>query len=254
MNTSEAKETLLLYRGPIDDADPQFEEALAHARHDPDLAEWMREQSSSYDTIRSKLREIEPPSDLAEKIIRERPISFRRGWTQIRDFFTTGAHPELLQVAAAIVILAGITAVWLNLSQRGRHSPVQGQEIVVKGEVLDMTCYIAYNMSGPEHAECAKDCIKQGLPVGIKATDGKVYLLVGTNWRRRESLNSELAEYAAKIVTVKGKVGTRDGFAMLTDATVVSFGVETAFPEPVADDHDIAPVALFVAGKRAAKR
>jgi hypothetical protein len=42
---------------------------------------------------------------------------------------------------------------------------------------------------------------------------------------------------------------------MLTDATVVSFGVEAAFPEPVADNHDIVgPFALFVAGKRAAKR
>ena len=78
MNTTEAKETLLLYRGPIDDADPQFEAALAHARHDPELAEWLREQSRSYGTIRSKLREIEPPGDLAEKIIRERPIPFRR--------------------------------------------------------------------------------------------------------------------------------------------------------------------------------
>jgi hypothetical protein len=257
MNTSEAKERLFLYRGPIDDADPQFEEALAHAHRDPELAEWMREQSRSYGTIRSKLREIEAPGDLAEKIIRERPIPFRRGWTQIirkRPTSFGRGWTQMLQLAAAILILAGITAVWLNLSQRGRHPLVQGQEIVVKGEVLDMTCYIAYNMSGPEHAACARDCIRSGLPVGIKAEDGKVYLVVGINWRRGEPLNSQLAEYAAKTVTVKGKVGTRDGFAMLTDATVVSFGVETAFPEPVADDHNIAPVALFVAGKRAAKR
>jgi len=203
MNTSEAKERLVLYRGSIDDADPQFEEALAHARRDPELAEWVREQRKSYDTIRSKLREIEPPSDLAEKIIRKRPIPFRRGWTQI------------LKLAAAIIISASITAVSLKLWQRESHRLVQGKEIVVKGEVLDMTCYIAYNMSGPEHAECAKDCIKQGLPVGIKATDGKVYLLVGTDWRRRESLNSQLAEYAAKTVTIRGKETMRDGFAQL---------------------------------------
>ena len=203
MNTSEAKERLVLYRGSIDDADPQFEEALAHARRDPELAEWVREQRKSYDTIRSKLREIEPPSDLAEKIIRKRPIPFRRGWTQI------------LKLAAAIIISASITAVSLKLWQRESHRLVQGKEIVVKGEVLDMTCYIAYNMSGPEHAGCARDCIKRGLPVGIKATDGKVYLLVGTNWRRRESLNSQLAEYAAKTVTIRGKETIRDGFAQL---------------------------------------
>ena len=211
MNTSEAKERLFLYRGPIDDGDPQFEEALAHAQRDPELAEWMREQSSSYDTIRSKLREVEPPSDLAEKIIRKRPIPFRRGWAQIRDIFTMRAPPGLLQVAAAIVILAGITAVWLNFSQRGRHPPVQGQEIVVKGEVLDMTCYIAHNLSGPQHAECAKTCIRKGLPVGIKGEDGKTYLLVG----KTQPVNAELADYAAKTVTIRGKETIRDGFAQL---------------------------------------
>ncbi len=226
MNTSEAKERLFLYRGPIDDADPQFEEALAHARRDPDLAEWMREQSRSYGTIRSKLREIEPPSDLAEKIIRERPIPFRRGWAQIIRKLPTACRPswtQMLQLAAAIVILAGITAVWLNLSQRGRHQlvqgqeivvkrpPVQGQEIVVKGEVLDMTCYIAHNLSGPQHAECAKKCIRKGLPVGIKGEDGKTYLLVG----KTQPVNAELADYAAKTVTIRGKETMRDGFAQL---------------------------------------
>jgi hypothetical protein len=199
MNTTEAKEKLLLYRGPIDGADPQFEEALAHAHHDPELAEWMREQSRSYDSIRSKLREIEPPSDLAEKIIRKRPIPFRRGWTQT------------LQLAAAIVISAGITAVWLNLSQRERHPLVQGQEMVVTGEVLDMTCYIAHNLSGPQHAECAKECIRKGLPVGIKGEDGKIYLLVG----KTQPVNAELADYAAKTVTIRGKETMRDGFAQL---------------------------------------
>ena len=214
MNTSEAKERLFLYRGPIDDADPQFEEALAHAQHDPELAEWMREQSSSYDTIRSKLREIEPPSDLAEKIIRKRPIPFRRGWTQI---IRKGPIPfprgwtQILQVAAAMIILAGVTAVWLNLSQRGRHPLVQGQEIVVRGEVLDMTCYIAHNLSGPQHAECAKTCIRKGLPVGIKGENGKTYLLVG----KKQAVNAELADYAAKTVTIRGRETMRDGFALL---------------------------------------
>jgi hypothetical protein len=119
--------------------------------------------------------------------------------------------------------LAGINAVWLNLSQRGRHQlvqgqeilvkrpPVQGQEIVVKGEVLDMTCYIAHNLSGPQHAECAKTCIRKGLPVGIKGEDGKTYLLVG----KTHPVNAELADYAAKTVTIRGKPTMRDGFAQL---------------------------------------
>ena|SRR5438552_1350798 len=199
MNTSQAKEKLLLYRGQIDDADPRFQEALAQARRDPELAEWLREQASCYHAIQSKLRALEPRSDLAEKIMQNRPIPFRRDWKQI------------LELAAAIIISAGITAVSMKLWQRDRHRLIQGQEIVVRGEVLDLTCYVAYNMSGPEHASCATDCIRSGLPVGIKAEDGKVYLLTGKD----AHVNAELADYAAKIVTIRGKETAREGFAQI---------------------------------------
>ena len=200
MITKQAKEILLLYRGSIDAGDPQFREALAHAQSDPELAQWLREQTSCYNAIRSKLCELEPPTDLSERIIRHRPIPFRRDWMQI------------LKLAAAIIVSASITAVGFKLSERKRYSIAQGQEILVKGEVLDMTCYIAYNLSGPDHAECARVCIRNGLPVGIKSENGKVYLLTG---KPGHSVNAELADYAAKIVTIKGKESIRDGFAQL---------------------------------------
>ena len=200
MNTSEAKENLFLYRGPIDDADPQFQEALAQAERDPELAEWLREQTSCYNMIRLKLRQIEPPSGFVEKVIRSRPVPFRRDWNRI------------MQLAAAIIISAGITGISLKLWERQRHRFVQGREITVKGEVLDMTCYIAQNLSGPQHAQCARECIRRGLPAGIKTEDGKVYLLTG---KPGQSINAELADYAAKIVTIKGKESIRNGFAQL---------------------------------------
>ena len=74
-----------------------------------------------------------------------------------------------------------------------------------------MACYIPYHLSGPKHAKCAKDCIRKGLPVGIKAEDGNVYLLIGAT----KSMNNELAEYAAQIITIRGKASKRDGFALL---------------------------------------
>ena len=78
MNTREAKEILQLYRRPVDDANPQFREALTHAQRDPELAEWLQEQTRCYDAIRAKLRGVEPPIDLPQKIIRTRPIPFAR--------------------------------------------------------------------------------------------------------------------------------------------------------------------------------
>jgi hypothetical protein len=200
MTAQEAKEILWLYRGPIDDADPKFQEALAYARRDPELTKWLEEQRTCFEAIRSKLRDIEPPPALAEKIISRRPIPFRHDLNRI------------LQLAAVIVISASVTVVSMKLWERKRDRFAQGQEIIVTGEVLDMTCYIASNLSGPDHAECAKVCIRNGEPAGIKAQDGKVYLLTG---QPGESVNAKLAEYAAKIVTIKGKITMRSGFAQL---------------------------------------
>jgi hypothetical protein len=200
MTTSEAKEKLLLYRGSIDDLDPQFQEALAYARRDPELAEWLQEQTDCYNAIRAKLRGIGPPVGLSERIVRSRPIPFARNWSRV------------LQLAAVILISASVTAVLLKWTEHRHRSFAGPQEISVTGEVLDMTCYIAHNLSGPDHAECARICIRNGMPVGIKAQDGKVYLLTG---EPGHSINAELADYAAKIVTIKGRQTVRDGFAQL---------------------------------------
>ena len=199
MNTREAKEILVLYRGEIDDSDPQFRAALEYAKSDPELGQWLREQTRCYDVIRAKLRGIEPQPGLSESIVRRRPIPFPPDWSRIG------------QLAAAILISASVTALLLKWSER-RHAVAGAQEIVVTGEVLDMTCYIASNLSGPDHAKCARICIKSGEPAGIKAKDGKVYLLTG---EPGHSVNAELAEYAAQVVTIKGKQTVRDGFAQL---------------------------------------
>jgi len=200
MTTNEAKQKLLLYRGTIDDSDPQFHAALDCAKSDPELGQWLREQTNCYDAIRAKLRGIEPPLGLSQKIVRKRPIPFPRDWSRF------------LQLAAAIVISASIAAVSIKLWERKKDRLAQGQEIIVTGEVLDMTCYIAYHLSGPEHAECARVCIRNGMPVGIKGENGKVYLLTG---EPGHSINMELADYAAKTVTIRGKETARGGFAQL---------------------------------------
>jgi hypothetical protein len=160
----------------------------------------LREQTECYGTIRAKLRGIEPPLGLSDKIVHRRPIPFPRDWSRI------------VQLAAAVLISASLTVLLMKSSERRHQSVVGAQEILVTGEVLDMTCYIANNLSGPDHAECARVCIRNGLPAGIKTQDGKVYLLTG---EPGQSINAKLADYAAKIVTIKGKQTVRDGFTQL---------------------------------------
>src|SRR5579862_8694202 len=66
----------------------------------------------------------------------------------------------------------------------------------VKGEVIDLACYIDHGATGEKHADCARKCIASGLPTGIKTEDGKVYMLIGAH----KPMNKELAQYAAKTI------------------------------------------------------
>lgn len=90
-------------------------------------------------------------------------------------------------------------------------------EKTVKGEILDLTCYADHGGQGEKHAGCAQKCISNGLPVGIKGEDGKVYLVVGNH----KPLNKELAEHAGKVVALKGKVSEKDGVTLLSNAEIV---------------------------------
>ncbi len=86
----------------------------------------------------------------------------------------------------------------------------------VKGEVVDMMCYLDHGAKGADHAGCAKTCIKGGAPVGLLTADNQLYLVVGDH----KPLNKELASYAAKTITIKGKMVERNGVKMIENAEI----------------------------------
>ncbi len=108
MNRDDAKNILLLYRpGAADAADPQFAEALALVKQDTELARWFGEHCARQEVLRAKFREIPVPAGLKEQIIseqaaREKIIIWRR-------------YPTLTAVAAILVILLALTAIWRQL-------------------------------------------------------------------------------------------------------------------------------------------
>jgi hypothetical protein len=72
-------------------------------------------------------------------------------------------------------------------------------------------------------------CIASGLPVGLKAKDGTVYVLIGKQTppspqpaAKHESLNAQLAPYAAKIVTMSGTIVRKNGVNVLENAELRS--------------------------------
>ena len=121
---------------------------------------------------------------------------------------------SLLGIAAAAVFAA--SPLVAHEGHDDKENLTASETKKISGEVLDMACYVDHNATGEKHADCAKKCITSGLPVGLKADDGKTYLLIGEH----KPLNSELAQYAAKKITVEGKIVSRDGIYMIENAVI----------------------------------
>jgi hypothetical protein len=119
-------------------------------------------------------------------------------------------------VAAAVTIGLAAAPLAFAADEQGKDSLDAAATRTVTGEVIDMMCYADHNATGEKHAQCAAKCIRGNGPVGI-LENGKAYLVVGDH----KPMNAELAEYAGKTITLKGKIAERGGIALLENAEIV---------------------------------
>ena len=125
--------------------------------------------------------------------------------------------PKSLKVAVAAGFISALALSPVALAaEQGKEKLDASASKEITGEVVDMMCYVDHNAMGDKHSGCAAKCIKGGGPVGI-VSDGKAYLIVGEH----QPINDQLAEYAGKTITVKGKMAERGGVAMLENAEIV---------------------------------
>lgn len=112
---------------------------------------------------------------------------------------------------AAIVVALLLLAPAAGLLASGDEA---GPEVTVKGEVLDLACYLAHEAKGPEHQKCALKCAEMGQPIGLLTGDGKVYLLVADH--ADQSAFEQAKKLAGEKVTIVGPVAGRAGMEALT--------------------------------------
>ncbi len=133
-------------------------------------------------------------------------------------FYSPDGTSKLLKIAVAVSFTA---AVFVSPLAYAVEEPVKEKldaaaEKTITREIVDLMCYADHGATGDKHAECAAKCIKGGGPVGI-LSDGKTYLVVGDH----KPMNAELAEFAGKTVTLKGKLATKGGIPVLENAQIV---------------------------------
>jgi hypothetical protein len=92
------------------------------------------------------------------------------------DFHSEWMMHHRMKASSALraLPLAILAVAFLTLSRPARAQ----EEVTVKGEILDMTCYLSKGSKGDRHKTCAKMCAKKGLPIGVLTDEGKVFLLI----------------------------------------------------------------------------
>ena len=78
----------------------------------------------------------------------------------------------------------------------------------LRGEVVDLHCYITRGARGASHAGCANACIGRGVTPGFVAEDGRVFLLLA---EKPFPVKEAVAGLAGETVKVTGSIVERDG-------------------------------------------
>jgi hypothetical protein len=121
-----------------------------------------------------------------------------------------------------------------------------GERIRVEGEMIDTWCYFSGVMGGPEavvgsaHHTCALWCAAGGIPVGLLADDGTVYMVLKLEGADPLSEPETLLTVASHRLEADGLHYVRDGVNyIVVEAVVEDSGIT------VLNHEDFGPVPPF---------
>jgi len=112
-----------------------------------------------------------------------------------------------------LVWIAAMTAVMFALAARTTLAEPKGQEVTVKGEVIDLWCYLEAGDHGAEHKDCATMCAKAGNPIGILDDKGNIYVVMGL--KEHQAGKELLSDKMAETVSVSGTLVKKGGVQVI---------------------------------------
>ncbi len=122
---------------------------------------------------------------------------------------------KYLSTLVTIALVAAGTALLYakETPKQGKEQPPAQPAVTVKGEVVDLWCFLSAGARGQGHKECAVTCAKAGNPIGLVDEKGNAYVLMG-----KENHNPDrdmLIKHMAQTVNVKGKLVKSAGLTAL---------------------------------------
>ncbi len=127
---------------------------------------------------------------------------------------------SMMVVGSVLVLAVSALAAGQKTGDMGKMNmkPAAAKTATLKGEIVDMGCYVAKDMHGAGHESCATKCISGGTPMGLLTANGKIYLL--TLDHDNADPYNQCKGLASKTVAVTGEIMQRNG-VMAIDVTGV---------------------------------
>ena len=114
------------------------------------------------------------------------------------------------------ILLAGALALGLaGFAVAAQSKAPASKTITLKGEVLDMDCYMNEGAHGKDHASCTVMCLNEGAPVGLLATDGKAYFLTANEAKGMKKHYQDVRGWGGDQVSITGVLQVRNGLTSL---------------------------------------
>lgn len=122
------------------------------------------------------------------------------------------------RVGTFVAVLFGAALMALPAFAADPPAQKTPKQVTVTGEIVDLACYLDHGARGMKHQQCALTCLKNGEPMGLLTSEGKVYLLMADH-QNGVPFNDAKTD-AALQVQVTGPVVEKAGITGLTVETV----------------------------------
>lgn len=110
----------------------------------------------------------------------------------------------LVTMSVLVLLIAG--ASWSDAQPKGERA-------TIKGEAVDLWCYMEGGDRGPAKKDCATACAKAGNPIGVLDAKGHLYVAAGLS--DHQPAQSLLLNKMSDQVTVTGTLVKHSGVQML---------------------------------------
>ena len=120
--------------------------------------------------------------------------------------------------ARIISALLAISAVLLLSGGMSLFAQPRGERVTLKGEVVDLWCFLEGGDHGAEHKQCAVTCAKAGNPIGLLTEKGDLYVMMGI--KDHQPGKEMLIDKMAETVTVQGTLVKKGGIQVVYVSSV----------------------------------